>query len=238
MNKKAFFAFLLATLLPVTGYLLVRYYSDRDVQMPRHYFYDSVVINNNNGKITSDTLWHKVRNLTFVNQLGDTVSLDSLRHKIIVIDFFFSSCPTMCPQLANSMSRLQNSFKNGNDSIVQFVSISIDPEHDSVPAMRAFADRYTKDHDTWWFVKTSKEEVNDFAFNELKASKFDPEIDTSSYHTDLFFLLDRDRIVRGFYRGRDSADQKRLVQDIPLLMLEKDKKRTFGQFVKELFERS
>jgi len=237
MNKKAFFAFLLATLLPTTGYLLVKYYSERDVQMPARYFYDSVAVNNDNGRITTDTIWHKVKNIKFVNQLGDTVSLDSLKRRILVIDFFFSHCPSMCPQLAKSMARLQNSFKEGNDSIVQFISISIDPENDSVPAMRAFADRYTKNHDNWWFVRTDKQTVNDFAYNELKASKFDPEIDTSSYHSDLFFLLDRDRIVRGFYRGRDSVEQAKLVRDIPLLMLEKDKKKTFGEFVKELFGR-
>ncbi|MEO8568782.1 MAG: SCO family protein, partial [Ginsengibacter sp.] len=131
MNKKALFALMLAILLPVSGYLLVSYYSNRDVQMPHRYFYDSVNVTEKNGKTTYDTLWHHVSNMRFINQFGDTVSFADLKGKIIVLDFFFTRCPTICPQLARAMKRLQNSFTN-NDSIVQFVSITVDPLHDSV----------------------------------------------------------------------------------------------------------
>src|ERR1700728_5464471 len=136
MNKKAVLALMLAIIMPVTGYLMVKYYSERDVQMPRRYFFDSVAVSYDNGKTIDDTIWHKVRNIQFTNQLGKKVSLDDLKGKILVIDFFFTHCPTLCPWLAKSMPRLQNSFKDNNDSIVQFISISIDPEHDSVPQLR------------------------------------------------------------------------------------------------------
>src|SRR5437879_4612069 len=99
MNKKAILSLLLAILLPLTCYWLVKYYSVRDVQMPRRYFYDSVSVTHQHGKILTDTIWHKVSNITFSNQLGKTVSLDSLRGKILVIDFFFTRCPTICPGL-------------------------------------------------------------------------------------------------------------------------------------------
>ena len=238
MNKRAVLGVMLAIVMPLTGYWLVKYYSEAAVQMPRRYFFDSVTVLEKNGKITKDTIWHKVKNMTFTNQLGKTVTLDSLQGKILVIDFFFSRCPTICPGMARSMKRLQNSFVNNNDSIVQFISISIDPEHDSVTQLRNFANRYTSNHDSWWFVTGNKKDIYEFALQELKASVADADVDTAFIHTENFFLLDKNRIVRGWYNGFDTLKQVRLVRDIPLLMLEKNKNRSFGQFLKELFERS
>lgn len=238
MNKKAILGLLLATVLPFAGYVAVKYYSEQAVQMPPRYFYDSVDTVKQDGRISIDTAWHKVKNITFINQLGETVALDSLKKKIIVIDFFFTRCPSICPGLALRMKKLQESFTNSNDSIVQFISVSVDPEHDSVPQLRKFANRYTSNHDNWWFVTGNKKEIYDFAFKELKASIADTEIDSTFIHTENFFLLDRHRVVRGWYNGFDSVKQAKLVRDIPLLMLEKEKKRSFGEFLKELFGRS
>lgn len=238
MNKRAILGLLLAMLLPAIGYLLVKHYSEEAVQMPRRYFFDSVSTVEKNGKLVTDTIWHKVKNIELVNQLGKKVNLDSLKGKVLVIDFFFSRCPTICPGMATAMKRLQHSFGDGKDSIVQFISVSVDPEHDSVPQLRNFANRFTSNHDSWWFVTGNKKEIYDFALQELKASIADAEVDTAFIHTENFFLLDRERVVRGWYNGFDSVKQAKLVRDIPLLMLEKNKKRTFGEFLKELFGRS
>ena len=238
MNKRAIIGLMLAIVLPMTGYYLVKYYSDQEVHMPMRYFYDSVAVTEKNGQTTTDTIWHQVRNMAFTNQLGKTVTLDDLKGKILVIDFFFSRCPTICPAMAKSMKRLQNSFVNSNDSIVQFISISIDPEHDSVQQLRKFADRYTANHDSWWFVTGNKKDIYDFALHELKASIADTNVDTAFIHTENFFLLDRDRVIRGWYNGFDTLKQAKLVGDIPLLMLEKKKKRSFKEFLDELFGRS
>jgi len=139
--------------------------------------------------------------------------------------------------MARAMKKLQSSFKQ-NDTIVQFLSISIDPEHDSVGQLKKFSDKFNVDPDSWWLVSGDKKEVYDFALNELKASVADVNIDTAFIHTENFFLLDKERIVRGWYNGFDSVLQAKLVRDIPLLMLEKDRKKTFGEFLKELFGRS
>ncbi len=238
MNRTAILGLLLAIVLPLAGYFIVKQYSDSAVHMPRRYFFDSVAVTEKNGKTTTDTLWHSVKNMTFTNQLGKAVTLDSLRGKILVIDFFFSRCPAVCPGMAKSMKRLQGSFTNSRDSIVQFISISIDPENDSVPRLRTFANRYTSNHDSWWFVTGNKKDIYDFALNELKASIADTNVDTAFIHTENFFLLDRDRVVRGWYNGFDTLKQAKLVSDIPLLMLEKRKKRSFKEFLNELFGRS
>lgn len=233
MTKKAILALALAIIMPLAGYLIVKYYSKEAVHMPGRYFApDSVVVSEKNGKTVTDTIWHKVKNIEFTNQLGKKVSLNDLKRKVLVIDFFFTRCPSICPGLARNMKRLQDSFVK-NDSIVQFISISVDPEHDSVPQLRKFADRFNANHDTWWFVTGNKKEIYDFAFNELKASVTDSEVDTAFLHTENFFLLDSNRIVRGWYNGFDTGKQAQLVRDIPLLMLEKDKKSpsVFREFI-------
>lgn len=238
MKKSALIGILIATVLPFTGYYMVKIYSQDAVQMPRRYFYDSVVVTTKNGKLQSDTIWHKVRNIQLVNQLGKRVSLDSLAGKILVINFFFTKCPTICPGMARSMKKLQDSYANSKDSIVQFISISIDPERDSVLALRKFANKFTSNHDSWWLVTGDKKDIYDFALNEIKANVADVNADTAFPHTENFFLLDRDRVVRGWYNGFDSIEQSTLVRNIPLLMLEKKKKRSFSEFLKELFGRS
>ena len=237
MNKRAIMGLLLAIALPVIGYELVKYYSEAAVQMPRRYFYDSITTVEKRGEIVPDTIWHEVKNMTFTNQLGKTVTLDSLKGKILVIDFFFTKCPTICPGMARSMKKLQDSYTNSKDSIVQFISISIDPERDSFPRLREFANRYTSNHDSWWFVTGNKRDIYDFAIKEIKANIADVGADTAFPHTENFFLLDRDRVVRGWYNGFDTIKQAQLVRDIPMLMLEKRKKRSFKEFLNELFSR-
>ena len=238
MNKKAIFALLLAALVPAVSYVLVKYYSERAVNMPRRLFYDSVAVNEKNGKTTTDTIWHHVKNISFTNQLGQKVSLYDIKGRVIVMDFFFSRCPTFCPGMTRAMKKLQESFKKNDTSFVQFISVSIDPLHDSVPQLRKFADKFNVSPDNWWMVTGDRKEIYDFALQEMKANIADAEVDTGFLHTQLFFVLDREKIVRGFYNAFDSTAQQRLVRDIPLLMLEKERKKTFGEFLKELFGRS
>ncbi|MEO7293745.1 MAG: SCO family protein [Ginsengibacter sp.] len=238
MNKKAIFALLLAALVPLISYVLVKFYSEKAVNMPRRFFFDSVAVNEKNGKTINDTIWHHVKNISFTNQLGQQVSLYDIKGKIIVLDFFFTRCPTFCPGMARSMKKLQDAFKQNDTSFVQFISMSIDPPHDSIPQLRKFADRFKASPDNWWFVTADRKETYDFALQEMKALVADTLIDTGFIHTSLFFVIDREKIVRGFYDGFDSTAQQKLVRDIPLLMLEKERKKTFGEFLKELFGRS
>lgn len=200
--------------------------------MPHRYFYDDVVTKEVKGKTSTDTLWHHVKNMTFTNQLGNKVSLDDLKGKVLVINFFFSRCPSICPGLTRNMKKLQNSFLKNAD-IVHFISISVDPEHDSVPQLRKFADRFNINHDSWWFVTGNKKEIYDFALQEMKASIADSNVDTAFIHTENFFLLDSSRVVRGWYNGFDTLKQAQLARDIPTLMLERDKKSPsiFREFI-------
>jgi protein SCO1/2 len=130
------------------------------------------------------------------------------------------------------MKRLQKAFKK-TDTIVRFVSFSIDPLRDSVAKLKAYGDKYQIDHDTWWMLTGDKKEIYDIALNEFKASvASDGKIDTSFIHTEKIFLLDKDRVVRGWYNGLDSVHLDQVIKDVVLLNMERDKKKKRNLFRK------
>lgn len=224
LNKSALTGLLIAIVIPFLGYFIMKNLGEKAMHMPPKYFYDSVATNMVRGKKTSDTIWHSVKNISLQNQFGKQVSLDDLKGKIIVMDFFFARCPQVCPQMTRQMKKVEASFAK-NPDIVHFISMSIDPENDKPQVLRAFAERFGAINDNWWFVTGDKKEIYDFAIKEMKANVADTDVDTAFIHTEKFFLLDRDRVVRGFYDSYDSVAMARLAKDIPTLMLEKDRKK-------------
>lgn len=224
MSKKSFLVILVALFLPLTCYFLLKHFSAEAVVMPKRYFYDSVRTVTEYGKTSEDTVWHKVRNFTLTNQLGKQVSLSDLKDKIIIADFFFTSCPSICPSLTRNMKRLQDAF-NKTDTVVRFISFSVDPVRDTPEKLKAYSDKYGINPDTWWLLTGDKNEIYDIAKKEFKANIADTNVDTNFIHTEHFFMLDKDRVVRGWYKGLDSLHLNRLADDAVLLMLEKDKKK-------------
>lgn len=232
MSKKAILGLLIAVGIPVVSYLIVKFASEDAVNMPRRYFYDSVTERVEKGKLVRDTVWHKISNFSFTNQLGDKVFADSLKGKILVVDYFFTHCPGPCPHLTRNMKKMQDAFLN-TDSLVHFISFTVDPERDSVQALKLYADKYQVRHNNWWFLTGTKKDIYDLAFNEFKAAIVNGgNADTAFLHTDKFYLLDRDRVIRGWYTGTDSLEMGRLARDIGLLFLEKDKKKKRNLFRK------
>ena len=208
--------------------------------MPRHYLPDSVVTRIQDGKEFTDTIWHRVANVRLVNQLGDTVSLDSLNGKVVLIDFFFTHCASICPILTRNLRQMQDALKlsdkvkqaAGTDTnFVQFLSLTVDPAHDSAPVLRRYAERYGVNSDLWWMLTGPKKTIYDFALKELRMGLQDSvDIDSTFMHTDYIALLDRDREIRGYYHGTDSNALKRLSDDMVFIMLEKDKNRRSTAF--------
>ncbi len=242
MNRKALYGLAVALLLPLTCYLVLKYASENAVDMPRKYLLDTVVQRVEKGKMITDSVWHTTANIRLQNQLGDTVSLYDKKGKIIVADFFFTHCGSICPKLTANMVKLQQSFIKGGDirkkvdtSIVQFISFSVDPERDSVSVLKDYADRFGVNHDNWWMLTGNRDSIYKFAFEELKVDKFSTEpISPDFVHTSRFVLIDSDYVVRGYYNGLDSNSLSKLARDIGLLMLEKDKKQkseVFSQII-------
>jgi protein SCO1 len=225
VNKKGLLAVILAVVVPVSAYFVVKYASKDTVIMPLRFFPDTVISKVENGKEVNDTVWHQVRDFTLLNQLGDSVSLHDLPGKIIVADFFFTRCPSFCPRLSNSMRKLQRSFSKTDTSFVQFLSFSVDPENDSVPVLKGYADRYQANHDTWWLLTGNKKEIYDLAQHEFRLPiEGDTTGGVQFIHSNRLVLLDKEKVVRGYYNGEDSVAMARLAGDVALLLLERNRK--------------
>ena len=242
MNKKALIGLSVALLLPLVCYLILKYASDSAVDMPRKFLLDSTVTRVDKGKEITDSIWHTTANIHLQNQLGDSVSLYDKPGKILVMDLFFTSCGSICPRLTANMAKLQQSFIRGGNlrkkvdtSIVQFVSISIDPERDSVPVLKKYADRFGVNHDNWWMLTGNRDSIYRFVFEELKVDQYSKEpINPDFVHTSRFVLIDKEYKVRGYYDGLDSVSIGKLARDIGLLMLEKDKTQKSAVFAEIL----
>lgn len=244
MSTKAILALAIVVLLPVLSYLLVDTYSNDAVHMPPRYFPDSTIEIVKGGKKMTDTIWHKVNPPALTNQLGQQVSFNDVPDKVLVVDFFFTHCPSICPTMTSNMRRLQK-LMNSKDPrrvidtpLAHLVSISIDPKRDTVPVLKKYADKNGVDHNRWWMMTGDQNAIYDFAIREMKLGVIDGNgNDTLFEHSSKFVLLDKDRVIRGYYNGLDTSEILRLSQDIVFLSLEKDRKKPSTIFtqLKELW---
>lgn len=240
MNIKAFYAIAIALIFPVVAFFIMD--AIRGNPMPVRLFVDSINTKVTKGKIIADTVWSKVPDFEFTNQLGQKISWKEMKGKIVVADFFFTRCPVICPQMTRNMKRLQESVKNNNKAgsrdpdYVQFISFTVDPANDSVATLKRYADKYGINPQNWWLLTGNKAEIYRLAREGMKLGINETETDTAFIHPQKFVLIDKDRVIRArrdeygnpqLYNGLDSADVKRVAEDVVLLMLEKDRKKKF-----------
>ena len=121
---------MLAVLLPLVGYLIVDHYGRNVVPVPRFYIPERVDTVVKDGKTSYDTVFHTIRNFTLTNQLGQQVGLKNLPGKVVLVDFFFTSCTSICPTLTKNLKKIQDAYVK-NDTLLQLLSFSVDPERDS-----------------------------------------------------------------------------------------------------------
>lgn len=229
---RKFVAILVVLIFPIGSYLYVNSLSKKAVTMPKRYFFDTVLSVTKDGKTFPDTVWHKIKPFTLTNQFGKNVSFDDLKGKVIIANFIFTSCPSICPTLTRNMKKLQDAFIK-TDTIVRFISFTVDPVRDNPEKLKAFGDKFLINHDTWWMLTGTKNEIYDIALNEFKANIAQQDgVDSNFIHTDKFFLVDKDRVLRGWYDGLDSVRLDQIIKDVVLLNMERDKKKKRNLFRK------
>lgn len=241
MNKTALYGLLLGVFIPVTAYFIMRFIPPPNV-LPYRVFYDDVRRVVKGGKETDDTVWSKVPDFNLTNQLGQKVSWKDLKGKIVVADFFFTRCPQICPRMTQNLKRLQETVKNNNRAgnneadFVQFISFTVDPEHDGVEELKKYADRFQINPQNWWLLTGDKKQIYDLALHGMKLGINETEVDTAFIHPQKFVLIDTSRVIRArrdsfgnlkLYNGLDTTDVKNVAEDIILLRLEKGKGEKF-----------
>lgn len=220
-----------AFLLPLSFYIIARVLHKDQLNMPGYYIADRVDSTQQNGKMHYDTTFHRVAELSGINQFGDTVHLNKdLSNRILVVDFFFTNCPNICPQLTRNMGMLQRAYRrtpmSENDTIVQFISITVNPERDSARALFAYAKRFNADMNHWWFVTGNKKDLYNYARHELHVVAPDGDGGADDFiHTEQMVLIDRDRYIRGYYNGLDSLEVGKCAFDIGRLNMQKKRRK-------------
>ena len=172
-----------------------------------------------NGKIITDTIYQTIPKFKFVNQYGDSISNKGLDGEIYVVDFFFTTCPSICPIMHRNMLNVYNTFKNTGD--IKILSHTIDPKHDSVPVLKKYADKLGVTGNTWWFLQGKKEETYKISESYLVRR---PQADAKQgfMHDGSFILVDKQKRVRGSYDGTDPKQVDQLIADIKTLQNEPD----------------
>lgn len=159
--------------------------------------------------------YHRIADFKLINQNGDSITNDFYKNKIYVADFFFTTCPTICPIMTENMSYIQEQTKNKD---IQLVSFSVTPEIDSVQQLKKYAIEKGVDDKKWNLLTGDKKHIYELARKSFLVAKNDG--DGGKYdmiHTENFVLVDKEKRIRGFYDGTDEAEMELLLADIQIL---------------------
>lgn len=157
--------------------------------------------------------FHRIADFKLKNQNNEWVTQKTFQNKIYVADFFFTTCPSICPIMTENMSFIQNTFKN--DSSVLLLSHSVTPKIDSVAQLKKYALEKGVIDEKWHLVTGPKKEIYDLARQSYLAVKINESGNLyDMIHTENFILIDPDRRIRGFYDGTVKEDMKEIQKDI------------------------
>ncbi len=169
------------------------------------------------GKLVIDTVYHTIPAFKFVDQDSAWVTEKTVEDKIYVTDFFFTTCPTICPLMKNQMMRIYDKYENNPEVVL--LSHSIDPVYDSVKILKDFADKLGVKTEKWHFVTGKKEDIYSLGEKSYMVTAQEDENEPGGYiHSGAFILVDKDRRIRGFYDGTVREDVDRLMQDMDILL--------------------
>lgn len=167
-----------------------------------------------------DTIYHTIEDFRLVNQFGDTVSLATYKNKILLVNFFFASCKTVCPRMNAFISEhIYREFRK--DTSIVFVSFSVDPNNDSVPVLKAYARQMNADTAarSWQFLTGSKSKIYDLAENSFRIPGAEDE-HQGLFHSDKVVLVDKLGRVRGVFGTETQNEKSQIIDAVRALKLE------------------
>ena len=176
-------------------------------------FYDTILPD---GKKLTMKLPHRVMDFSFIDQDGSIFTQAQIEGKIYVADFFFTTCPSICPIMGKNLKRLSDKFVD--DPEVHFLSHTVDPERDSPEVLKAYAQAVGANEQKWTFLTGEKKDLYYVAREGYKVTAMEGDGGEEDFiHTQNFVLIDKARQIRGYYDGTDSLEMRKLEKDILLL---------------------
>lgn len=173
-----------------------------------------------NGQTVVDTIYQTIPPFSLLNQDSVLVNNSTVSGKIYVADFFFTSCPTICPVMKKEMIRVYEKFK-GNPEVM-ILSHTIDPDYDTLPVLKDYANRLGSDGKQWMFLWGDRNIVFNLAEQGYFASAaVDSTEPGGLVHSGGFILVDKQQRVRGIYDGTNTEEVNKLMLDMEVLLKEK-----------------
>lgn len=175
-----------------------------------------------------DTTYYQVPEWSFTDQDGNVVSSESTKDRILVVDFFFTSCKSICPIMTTRMAGLQVNLPLHDEAYkdVLFLSYTVDPEHDTKEVLKEFGREHKADTARWKFLTGDASTIYRLGNTGYLVSALEDTLDAERFvHSPNFVLVDKQRHIRGFYDGTTSTGVKDLVNDIKLLIGEERKRK-------------
>ena len=168
--------------------------------------------------VNGDTIYHQIRDFEFVNQDSQEVTNLSFEGKIYIADFFFTTCPTICPKVKQQMLRINEVYKD--ESRLHFLSHSIDTRNDSVPTLKKYANKLGIEAPRWHLVTGKKKELYDIAEDYFSIAKEDESAPGGYDHSGYIILIDTNRHIRAFCNGTEEKEVDRFIKQIAYLLAE------------------
>jgi len=167
--------------------------------------------------------YHRIADFSLINQNGDTITQENYRDKIYVADFFFTTCPTICPIMTANLVEIQAALVN--DPEVLLLSHSVTPEIDTVAQLKKYAIEKGVNDAKWNLVTGDKKQIYELARKSYLAVQEDGDGGPfDMIHTENFILVDKQRRIRGFYDGTKEEEMDRLLSDIEILKNSQEEK--------------
>jgi protein SCO1 len=169
------------------------------------------------GKLITDTVYHTIANFSFQNQEGETITNADVKGKVYVADFFFTSCPTICPIMKTQMLRVYETYKDRPDFLI--LSHSIDPTHDTVSLLKDYSTRLgIENARIWHFLTGEQEHVFEIGQTSYLTTAMEDKDEPGGFlHSGAFVLVDQKGRIRGVYDGTKEDQVDKLIRDIPKL---------------------
>lgn len=162
--------------------------------------------------------YHRIADFELINQNGKTVSQEDYKDKIYIADFFFTTCPSICPIMTEHMVEIQKEILD--DPEVMLLSHSVTPEIDSVSVLKEYALKKGVIDSKWNLVTGDKKQIYELARKSYLVAKDDGDGGPfDMIHTENFVLIDTKKRIRGFYDGTDPQEIQKLLEDLKILKL-------------------
>ncbi|MBK9191537.1 MAG: SCO family protein [Crocinitomicaceae bacterium] len=167
----------------------------------------------------TDTVYHTIPDYVLLAHDSTEFTNERVKNKIHVVNFFFTSCPAICPAMIGQMQRLQGNTTDIEELV--FLSHTVDPVRDTIPKLRTYIEERNIDTRNWFFLYGEKEYVYDLGMNGYILNAMEDEKAEGGFlHSEYFVLIDRERHIRGMYDGTETEQVDQLEKDIRKLLKE------------------